>query len=376
MDWTFKKENILISVVIPLFYGKKYIPHLLEMFDKNRNILRENLEIILVNDSPQELISQMNINLSGTKVVIINNKGNRGIHASRVEGLKCAVGKYVLFMDQDDDIADNYLKCQLSCIKEADAVLCNGIKKGNQQEVIYQNNEVQDKVIQKEFFLTMGNEIVSPGQVLLRKDKVPDYWKTNIMIHNGSDDAFLWTLMLCSGAKFVSNYNILYTHNSGGANASLNYQEMADSVCEWQQMIAKCKFIDMGNKQLISALTGQLCKKLGEIKAKWDIAIEKIKQLINVRKYNNILIYGWGSRGRQLYNLLINNRVEVMCAIDIRAEELRNEECPVILPEEVKDEYGLMIISIKSDEGKAIKEFYLGLQNIAVYLLTELLEGT
>ena len=47
-----------------------------------------------------------------------------------------------------------------------------------------------------------NNLIRSPGQVLIRKSSIPEYWSEHTLIHNGSDDAFLWILMLCNFMLF------------------------------------------------------------------------------------------------------------------------------------------------------------------------------
>ena len=77
-----------------------------------------------------------------------------------------------------------------------------------------------------------NNLIRSPGQVLIRKSSIPAYWSEQIMKNNGSDDAFLWILMLCSGARAAVNEELVYEHVYTGENTSGNNEAMLRSQME------------------------------------------------------------------------------------------------------------------------------------------------
>ena len=52
------------------------------------------------------------------------------------------------------------------------------------------------------------------------------------MNNNGSDDAFLWILMLCSGASVRINEELVYEHVYTGENTSSNDEAMLRSQME------------------------------------------------------------------------------------------------------------------------------------------------
>ena len=52
------------------------------------------------------------------------------------------------------------------------------------------------------------------------------------MKNNGSDDAFLWILMLCSGARAAINEEVVYEHVYTGENSSSNNEAMLQSQME------------------------------------------------------------------------------------------------------------------------------------------------
>ena len=107
-----------VSIIIPIYKGNGYIESLLNKIEKNYQGSQKEIEVIFVNDYPDEEI------IVGSQhdfpIRIINNEMNQGIHQTRINGLKKAVGKYILFLDQDDEISDFFIKSQLEHIGDAD----------------------------------------------------------------------------------------------------------------------------------------------------------------------------------------------------------------------------------------------------------------
>lgn len=194
-----------------------------------------DVELLLVNDSPEESVSLDDINeIYKYKILILCNKQNRGIHYSRVHGLKEATGEFVTFLDQDDVIADTFLFSQLSHIKKnEDVVVANGLAEyASYNKVLYRYALMQWTVKYIWFYAKFDCRIISPGQCLIRKNSIPEIWTKKIMTKNGADDYFLWLLMLSQGKRFGINRESLYTHVYTSVNASHNKAEMKASVME------------------------------------------------------------------------------------------------------------------------------------------------
>ena len=226
----------IVSVIVPFFHGNAFIPQLLHMLDNNaKNVFRgtgERIEVLFVNDSPEE-----SINIEGNYIFefrILNNLRNSGIHASRVNGLKNARGEYILFLDQDDQITDDCLISQICHIENADMVVGNGFEDqpDGKKHLIFKTAKEHACSINLNCHYYYNNLIRSPGQVLIRKTAIPEYWEKQILKNNGSDDAFLWILMLCNHCRAVINYDIVYQHVYTGQNASTNENAMLRSQTE------------------------------------------------------------------------------------------------------------------------------------------------
>lgn len=224
-----------VSVIIPYYYGNKYLLKLLEVVQRNRIALGNkgmDLEVIIVNDSPDEEIVITDALLSNS-VTVLCNPINQGIHQSRVNGLNTARGKYILFVDQDDLITDNCLLSQVNAIGSYDFVVGNGYKTDSKDKYqLFKNAKEQRRCIKLNYYYFYTCPIISPGQVLIKKDSIPVEWKENILKHNGSDDYYLWLLLLEGGAKGTINSESVYVHVYTGTNTSLDANYMRRSTRE------------------------------------------------------------------------------------------------------------------------------------------------
>ena len=231
-----------ISVIIPYYQGQKYLPDLLSMMERNAGILRaeagKETEVLLVNDSPWEKLEADQIPQRDTLISyhlrVLTNPENSGIHTTRVNGLRAAEGEFVLFLDQDDLITDRCLLSQYTAIGDADFVIGNGYdgERNGGKHLFYSSASTQAAAGNLNCQYYYNNLIRSPGQVLIRKSSIPAYWSEQIMKNNGSDDAFLWILMLCSGAKAAINEELVYEHVYTGENTSSNNEAMLRSQME------------------------------------------------------------------------------------------------------------------------------------------------
>ena len=167
-----------VSIIVPLFRGEKFLPQILVYIIQNYEYVNRyskcDMELILVNDSPEWKIDAATVKTREIPVYVIENSVNHGIHYSRISGLQRATGKYILFLDQDDTIEENYIFSQLSKIGEADAIVCNGLYRGDR--LIMANEEAKRKVQDNEYYFSSMRIIISPGQVLLSRESIPAEW--------------------------------------------------------------------------------------------------------------------------------------------------------------------------------------------------------
>ncbi len=376
-----------ISIIIPIYKGKQYISYWLNKIEKNLIHLRAlhlKCELILVNDFPEEQIALEDFLVCELSVKVLNSKENRGIHGARIYGLEHAEGEWIVFLDQDDWITDDYLLKQKICIQNADAVVCNGYTKNictNISRFIYVDYEDQKRVKDLSFYISTGNPIYSPGQVMLRKKAIPCSWGRYQLKVNGADDYYLWILMLKEGKEFVLNEEKIYTHVGHGKNASDDRAAMARSIHEVEQTLITNNILSDIEKEIIlrRKIPGLNRDKTADIILVYDywLYLEKRKQSITdflqKRGFLKIGIYGMGSIGNRLYDFLVRD-IEIIFAIDRQAKMfmcsvpvfcledvqikkymeqidgiiVTAESAFEVVKEEIEKRYGVPVLSFKS----------------------------
>ncbi|MFI3177263.1 MAG: glycosyltransferase family 2 protein [Eubacteriales bacterium] len=225
-----------ISIIIPLYYGANYVMDLINMIRRNVLLLESNIkvEIIFINDSPEQNVEILsNSSNKDITIELLVNDCNQGIHYSRVRGVEHATGKYILFLDQDDYIEDNYLMSQCKSIGDYDVIVSNGIAEcKNFKKQLYRYGWIHITVKYIMFYVVFSCRIISPGQCLVKKEAIPQVWKEKILKNNGSDDYFLWLLLLTELATFTVNRDVLFVHKYTGINTSSNLELMKLSDIE------------------------------------------------------------------------------------------------------------------------------------------------
>ena len=115
-------KNNLVSVIIPVYNGEKYIKNCLE------NVLSQtykNLEIIVVDDGSIDRSAEI---AAEYPVKIVAHERNSGLSAARNTGIDNAQGDYIHFMDVDDLLNTNFYKNMVEAIENTDAdIACSSV---------------------------------------------------------------------------------------------------------------------------------------------------------------------------------------------------------------------------------------------------------
>ena len=202
------------------------------------------VELILVNDSPEEEL----IIPAGAEEIsyrIVPHIKNQGIHQARVTGLMESSGDYVLFLDQDDEVAPGFLVDQYRKIEDADVIIAGAFfenAEGTKTKYYDKPGKIK-KLTELSTYLKSHNQIISPGQCLIRKQSIPSEWTENIMSVNGSDDLFLWILMFEKKCRFRINPECLYTHKYTGENLSESGEKMTRSSLDFAGYLRKIPYV-------------------------------------------------------------------------------------------------------------------------------------
>jgi glycosyltransferase involved in cell wall biosynthesis len=236
-----------VSVITPFYKGEKYLERLFGVYVANQQFLEKaghSLEVLLVNDSPWMGIEIPDAAKSFTRV--ITNPQNKGIHYSRVSGFSEATGDYIMFLDQDDLLADDALVKLLesAVASNADAEVANAnLEQADGSTLLWYRTDYHKSLIgDLKTYLRVGIQIISPGQVLIKKEAVPEFWLTHIILKNGADDYFLWLLMLAKKCSFHYYDEALYIHKYTAANLSADTNVTDASVFDFMDYLYDCDY--------------------------------------------------------------------------------------------------------------------------------------
>ncbi len=234
-----------ITVITPFYKGQKYMAGYLDCMKKNANSLRQaghELEIIMVNDSPDQ---ELSLPVEARDFIkVLTNDSNRGIHYSRVAGLGQATGDYVMFLDQDDQLKEDGLSLMADkAAKNAPDVLVTNalLEQADGEQLLWYRNDYHKSLVgDLSTYLKVGIQIISPGQCLIKREAIPDFWTKKLVRVNGADDYYLWLLLLARGASFEYLDQACYIHKYTGSNLSADTTATDASIYDFLDLLADC----------------------------------------------------------------------------------------------------------------------------------------
>lgn len=155
---------VKISVIVPIYNKRKYIENtvtyiLLQTF--------KDFELLLIDDGSTDgsnlLIDEL---AKKDERIRIFHTLNRGVSAARNLGINEAQGKYICFVDADDNIKETYLEKLYNAIVKTDncIAVCNyyEIKNGIKHDFIYNIDEKQDnkyEIIRNNLLCVLWNKL-------------------------------------------------------------------------------------------------------------------------------------------------------------------------------------------------------------------------
>ena len=168
-------KEYMISIIIPNYNGEKFIGRCL---DSVLNQEEKRVEIIVVddgsNDNSKEIIDSYHKKYDNIKTVY---KENGGVSSARNEGIRHVSGKYILFLDSDDELEDDALTCMLNNIGSNDVLVFSYNLYDSKKDVSVRKTQI-DTVVTGEnyrrnlFYYITHTQFASPWNKLIRAELV------------------------------------------------------------------------------------------------------------------------------------------------------------------------------------------------------------
>lgn len=247
------KNNILISVIVPIYNAETFIEKCIESII---NQTYKELEIILINDGSTDMSKKIceKFEEKDPRVKLINQR-NQGQNKARWKGIKSSNGDFITFVDADDwlelDVYENLIKNYI--YEEADIYIGGFIKDFKDKFISYgrMNKKIYDD--NNEAIVDIfNNEILSWGlwDKLYRRDLFNNILMVNEIKSHGED--LLLNYQLFKGAKKIIYLPIKGYHYVQHENSTVhkNFSKERLSFLKACEIIKK----EEKNKNIIRSL--------------------------------------------------------------------------------------------------------------------------
>lgn len=111
----------MVSVIIPTYRRADLVPQAIH------SVLRQTFptfEVIVVDDASPDNTREVVESIGDARVRYVRHEKNKGLPAVRNTGIREAAGRYIAFLDDDDEWREDKLEKQLKAIEQYDAVVC------------------------------------------------------------------------------------------------------------------------------------------------------------------------------------------------------------------------------------------------------------
>ena len=194
----------LVSVIVPIYNAEKYLERCINSI---LNQSYKHFELILVDDGSTDstLSICQNFQHNDNRINVIHKK-NSGVSKSRNKALEISNGDYIIFVDADDFVGENYIK--------------NLIPKNNEDFVYSGYKNIRDNLIIEEIIYKEIN--INPFKC--SKDFAYFWDKTNI--------CFVWGACYKKDIIKKNNINFDISINIGeDVIFNIEYLRYCNSVC-------------------------------------------------------------------------------------------------------------------------------------------------
>lgn len=287
-------KSDLISIIIPVYNGEKYIKDCVEtIFKQTYN----NYELIIVNDGSTDNTKVILETFKDKRLKVYNVK-NGGVSKARNYGLKKAQGEFVLFIDSDDILVDNALELLIEQqrLTKADIIRFNGyIENSNKtytklempipSGTVYNSKKDKDKII--DIFNSPKSSLRCYSPLLFLKNHELIPFNTNLTYLE--DKVFYLVNMLDSDKNILFIDKCLYYYKYNAQSKTKNIQifcKNIEDILTAKEEIAKvvAKYIGENNTIVDDSITSLIIYRLDYLTeiAKYDIFNKNVKEVFKL----------------------------------------------------------------------------------------------
>ena len=207
-------NDIEVSVIMPAFNCARYIRTAVD----SALIQNVSLEVIIVDDcSTDDLHKVLTYYKDDSRIRLIKNEKNLGVSRSRNRGVSLARGKYIAYLDADDQWLPGKLEKQLRLIKKTNLVLCSTAR-----ELMDADGTPTGQILPTKEIITYADlklqNLINCSSVLIRTEVAREF---PMHYDDGHEDYLMWLEVLekygksCAVNEPLLRYRLSSTGKSG-----------------------------------------------------------------------------------------------------------------------------------------------------------------
>lgn len=274
-----------VTIIVPVYHVEKYLPRCL---DSIMNQTYDDYEVICINDcSPDNSqgILEQYANRYPEKFTALINEKNIGLGKTRERGIRHAKGAYLLFIDSDDYIRDDYVETYIRTMEREN---CDVVIGGYVRDV--DGKMAVHKVPDSEWSVLTYPIACAK---MFRKDFLLENKLQFSEIKSGEDIFFSLCVFSCGATYHVIDYaGYYYYFNRKSITGSMNYDRnferfissIFDEFLQWtdfhameekkRRMIEYTYIANMVNALITYGHGG----KIKRMREKYDFFLEDVKK--------------------------------------------------------------------------------------------------
>lgn len=233
----------LVSVIIPTYNASGFI---IETIQSVLHQSYSNLEVIVVNDGSTDNTSAVLETIKDSRLLIFN-RSNHGVSASRNFGLQNASGDYVVFFDSDDLMPESFIKSRIGFLKDNPffSFVTSWVQKidenGNKRDELLKSacNDLQNEIL-----LYHSDIITCPSGYMFVKNDLLNYsLKFDETLSSAADRYFLLQIDQYLKGHFLrdENASLYYRIRNESMSNKLNESLIKDNELFYEYVVDNIK---------------------------------------------------------------------------------------------------------------------------------------
>ncbi len=268
-------KNDLISVIVPCYNSEKTLQRTIDSIIAQTYT---NWQLIIINDGSVDGSAKIIDSYTDKRILKITQQ-NSGISATRNNGIQKAEGKYIAFVDSDDEVSPDFLENLYSAITSGNFQLAMcGVAKIIDGEQIDQTYAKTAFSLPNDLFELYNNEQF--GYVcnkLYIKSLIKEFFNTNLTF--AEDEIFNWQyLKNVSSVAYVNKslYKYYITNSGLSKSSHANFVER------------NLVLYELKNQIITEAFGGNISKQIAAQKLIKSIIVELGYDIVNGKKYKEL----------------------------------------------------------------------------------------